>query len=278
MPASGPLVSVVLPVFNGWPFIAETVDSILLQEYSNLHLHILDNGSTDGTTDWLRSVRDARVSIVFRNSTQAPADNWSQATELARGEFTKLVCADDVLLGDALTKQVSAMLQEPSVVVAASQRHVIDSTGRILKRNHGLGRLRGVVTGSDAIRACLRAGTNLLGEPLSVLFRTSSLMSAMPWGGSSGYLTDLATYSRVIQDQSLICLPGAVGSFRVSSGSWSARIQQEQKKDFMHWRSEVTSSGLVPWTRKDAWISTANLEVRTRARHWYLRRAQVARA
>ena len=270
---SEPLVSVVLPVFNGLPYVVETVDSILSQDYSNLHLHIVDNGSTDGTSDWLRSVGDARVSTVFRDSTQSPSDNWSQATELATGEFTKLVCADDLLAKDALTRQVSALLQEPSVVMAASQRNVIDSTGQVLKRNYGLGGLRGVVAGVDAIRACMRAGTNLLGEPLSVLFRTQPLMAAMPWGGSSGYLTDLATYARVIHNERLICLPGAVGSFRVSGGSWSTRIQQEHQNDFLHWRDEVISGGWVPWTRRDAWMSSLSLRLRTRVRHWYLQRA-----
>ena len=271
--ASGPLVSVVVPVFNGLPYVVGTVDSILSQDYSNLELHIVDNGSTDGTSDWLRSLDEARVSIVFRASTQSPEENWSQVTKLARGEFTKLVCADDLLAKDALTRQVSALLKEPSVVMAASQRDVIDSTGRVLKRNHGLGGLRGLVTGTDALRACLRAGTNLLGEPFSALFRTPALMAAMPWGGSSGYLTDLATYSRVIRNERLICLPGAIGSFRVSRGSWSVRIQQEQQSDFIQWREEVVSGGWIPWTRKDAWISSLSLGMRTRARHWYLRRA-----
>ena len=270
---SEPLVSIVMPVYNGWPYVTEAVDSVLSQKYSNFELCIVDNGSTDETSSWLETVNDARVSIVSRQVTQAPADNWTQATRLARGSLVKLVCADDLLEPSAVEEQVAAMSQEPAAVMVASQRNVIDSQGRVLKRNYGLGGLRGVVAGVDAIRACLRAGTNLLGEPMSVMFKTSMLLDSMPWGGSSGYLTDLATYARVIRSAKVLCLPGAVGSFRVSTGSWTARIQQDQTDDFRQWRGEVIRDGLVPWTRRDSLVSSVNLMARTRARHWYLRKA-----
>jgi len=271
--ASQPAVSLVMPVYNGLPFVVETVSSLLSQAYSNFSVFIVDNGSTDGTADWLKSVNDPRVEVVYRRNTQPAAANWSQATELATGVFTKLVCADDLLEPNSLAAQVSAMLSEPAVVMAASRRNVINTDGRILKRNYGLAGLNGVVTGTHAVRACLRAGTNLLGEPVSVLFKTSSLKAAMPWGGSSGYLTDLATYSRVILGEKVLCLPETVGSFRVSRVSWTSRIQHQQEKDFRQWREEVLSKNRIPWTRQDAWLSSLNLRVRTHARHWYLRRA-----
>jgi len=262
-----------MPVYNGLPFVVETVTSLLSQDYPNFSIFIVDNGSTDGTADWLKSVSDPRVEVTYRRNTQSAASNWSQATEQATGVFTKLVCADDLLEPNSLAAQVSAMLDEPGVVMAASRRNVINTDGRILKRNYGLTGLDGVVTGTHVIRTCLRAGTNLLGEPLCVLFKTSALKAAMPWGGSSGYLTDLATYSRVILGEKVLCLPGTIGSFRVSRGSWTARIQQQQEKDFRQWREEVLSENQIPWTRQDAWLSSFNLRLRTRARHWYLRRA-----
>jgi len=268
-----PRVSVVMPVYNGMPFIAETVTSVLSQDYSNFSVDIVDNGSTDGTTEWLKGLSDPRVSVVYRRITQPAAANWSQATELATGAFTKLVCADDVLEPNSLTIQVAAMLNTPEVVMAASRRNIINGSGRILKRDYGLNGLNGVIEGSQAIRTCLRAGTNLLGEPLSVLFKTSALKAAMPWGGSSDYLTDLATYSRVILGEGIVCLTDTLGSFRISRGSWTSRIQRDQENDFRQWRKEVTSGNLVPWTRRDALISSLNLRLRTHARHWYLRRA-----
>ena len=270
---SEPLVSIVMPVYNGWPYVREAVDSVLSQQYSNFELCIVDNGSTDETSSWLETVSDARALIVSRQVTQAPADNWTQATQLARGSLVKLLCADDLLEPSAVGEQVAAMLQKPGVVMAASQRNIINSHGQVLKRNYGLGGLRGVVAGVDAIRACLRAGTNLLGEPMSVMFKTSALLGAMPWGGSSGYLTDLATYARVIQNATLLCLPGTVGSFRVSGGSWTTRVQQDQQGNFRRWRAEIVGAGLVPWTRRDSLVSSLNLAARTRARHWYLRKA-----
>lgn len=269
---SDPLVSIVIPVYNGMPYVQDAVRSALGQTYPNLEIHVLDNHSSDGTTEWLRSLNDPRVRIHFRDCTQPVGDNWTEATSFATGEFTKLMCADDVLLNHAIESQVRVLQGHDDLALVASQRNVIDMDGKPLITNYGLGSLRGVVSGSRVLRACLLAGTNVLGEPVSVLFRTNPLKNAMPWRSDFGYLTDLATYAYVLNQGDAYFLHGAVAEFRVSGTSWSSQVLHEQPKDFRRWRSSAIDEFNVPWTPLDRIRSAFSLKVRTIVRRIYFRR------
>lgn len=271
--SEGKLVSVVMPVFNGMPYIREAVESILVQDYQNLELLILDNASTDGTRDFLQSISDPRVKVTCRTETQSVGANWTEATELASGDFVKLVCADDVVAPHALTAQVTALSENPSAAMVASRRDVVNAKGQVIKRNHGLGRLRGVVPRARAMKACMRAGTNVLGEPVSILFRREALLGALPWQDDARYLTDLATYARVLRSGSVVCLRESGGSFRISPNSWTSQIIDQQMRDFLRWRQGIVDTAEIPWSRFDAVVGNVNLKARTKFRHWYLRRA-----
>ncbi len=63
---STPLVSVVVPVFNGMSFLAATIDSIRGQDYPNVELVVVDGGSTDGSLDWVRALAGPGVSVNDR--------------------------------------------------------------------------------------------------------------------------------------------------------------------------------------------------------------------
>ena len=69
--------------------------------------------------------------------------------------------------------QVAALTAHPSAVLAASARDIVDAAGTPVLRNRGLGGLRGEVTGTEAVRRTVLAGTNIFGEPASGLW---------PWG------------------------------------------------------------------------------------------------
>jgi len=110
---SMPLVSVVLPVYNGELFLAEAIDSILAQTYGNLELIIVNDGSTDSTSYIVRSYNDPRIRY-YEQTNQGIAKSLNFGIRLACGEYVARQDADDVSMPCRIEKQVAFMVSHPN--------------------------------------------------------------------------------------------------------------------------------------------------------------------
>ena len=104
---SNPLVSVVIPVFNGTNFLAEAVDSVFGQTYSNLELIVVDDGSSDGTWDLIRSFGNRVHGIRKDNGGVATALN--RGIESASGQYIAWLSHDDLFKPEKIELQVSLL-------------------------------------------------------------------------------------------------------------------------------------------------------------------------
>jgi glycosyltransferase involved in cell wall biosynthesis len=231
-----PRVSVVIPAYRNAQFVAEAIESVLAQTYRDFEIVVADHSSDDGTASVLEkyaAVPKVRVLSPTPAGGGALA-NWARVTSHSRGELVKLLCGDDLIHPDALMVQVAALDDCPGATMVACQRHVIDVNGRILLRDRGLGPLRGLVSGREAIRATVRAGTNLFGEPGCVLFRRQALSEVGGWSDEFPYLIDLAAYVAILGRGDVVAVPQTLASFRVSSGQWSSRLAAQQASQTRH--------------------------------------------
>lgn len=228
MAGERPLVSVVIPTFNGAAFIVETLRTILAQTETDLEVIVSDGGSTDETLQFVAGIDDPRLRVERIIGQDTAADNWTRAVGFARGQYIKLVCQDDLLEATCVSRQVALLVQHPDAVMVASQRRLVDERGSVILARRGLHGLSGVVPGRVAIRRSLRTGTNQFGEPAAVLFRAASLQTAMPWSRVHGYVIDLELYSRVLMTGDLVADPNVRAAFRVSTIAWSRQLRSQQ--------------------------------------------------
>lgn len=224
-----PYVSVVVPAYNAVHFIAATMDSILAQTFTDFELIVSDHSSDDGTWEVLEGYRsDPRVTLHRLAKGGGAAANWNSVSTAATGELIKLVCSDDLVYPTCLAEQVMAMDAHPTAVFVSSTRDIVDAGGHPLVRGRGLGSLSGLVDGRAAIRATVRAGTNLFGEPASVLFRREVLAAAGFWDSRYSYLIDQASYVRVLLHGDMVAIPRPLAGFRVSAQQWSVHLMRTQ--------------------------------------------------
>lgn len=127
-----PRVSVGMPVYNGERYLALALDSLLAQEYRDFELIISDNGSTDGTEAICRSyaAQDARIRYVRQPTNMGGAWNFSEVARLARGEYFRWACHDDLCAPSHLRRCVEVMdASPPSVVLVYTHTLRIDAAG-----------------------------------------------------------------------------------------------------------------------------------------------------
>lgn len=225
-----PRVSVVVPAYRNADYLPQTLDSILAQDYPDFELVVADHSSDDGTDAILsRYAEHPRVRVLTPTPTGGGAKaNWDRVTFEARGELLKLVCGDDLIAPDALSRQVASLDAHPSAVLVASKRDLVDAHGKVVIAARGLGRLDGVVSGREAVRASVLAGTNLFGEPGCVLLRRDLLVRAGGWDNSHPYLIDQASYTSVMLQGDMVALRESLASFRINAGQWSVRLMRDQ--------------------------------------------------
>lgn len=104
--SNSPLVSVVLPVYNGEKYLRDSIESILDQSYSNLELVAINDGSGDGSGAIIKSFKDERIRY-FEQDNQGVAKTLNRGIMLARGKYIARMDADDVSMPQRLQKQVS---------------------------------------------------------------------------------------------------------------------------------------------------------------------------
>ncbi|MGM7422554.1 glycosyltransferase family 2 protein [Cellulosimicrobium sp. CpK407] len=227
-----PRVSVVVPAYNNGDYIAATMRSVLDQTFDDFELVVADHSSTDDTWEQLQAFADdPRVRLVQTDAGGGARRNWNRVSELARGELIKLVCGDDLVHPTMLARQVAAIdAAGPEAVLVASQRDLVDARGDVFVRARGLGDLDGVVDGAEALRATVRSGTNLFGEPACVLMRTDALRRA-GWWQDLRYYIDAGSYAHVMVQGRVVALRESLASFRVSASQWSVRLMRQQAEE-----------------------------------------------
>lgn len=100
-----PLVSIVLPVKNGAQYIGNAIDSLLAQTFSDFELIVIDDGSTDLTSQIVKGYTDSRVSLVAQEN-QGVAKAANRGFALAKGKYITRHDHDDISLPTRLEKQI----------------------------------------------------------------------------------------------------------------------------------------------------------------------------
>ena len=98
MAIDGPLVSILIPVYNRKEIVKQAINSALAQEYKNIEIIIVDNCSTDGTYEELQKCYgdDGRIKLYQNDTNIGPVNNWRVCLEKATGKYIKILWSDDL--------------------------------------------------------------------------------------------------------------------------------------------------------------------------------------
>lgn len=240
--APPPKVSVCIPTYRGAATIAPAIESVLNQTVGDFELIVIDDGSPDDTQAIVQSFSDSRITYLRNTENLGPQGNWNRCLEVARGSHFKLLPHDDLLHPRCLENQVAILDADTDEKIALvfSARNVLGPDGRILTRRSYPGRREGCIASSSVMRACIRRGTNLLGEPGAVLFRKSLADKIGAFDATNPYVIDLDYWFRLLVHGDAYFCAETLASFRVSPQSWSVAIGKAQDRDYVEFVTRVT--------------------------------------
>ncbi|MFV1984919.1 MAG: glycosyltransferase family 2 protein [Thiohalomonadales bacterium] len=127
-----PLVSVVIPSYNGADTLRETIDSVLSQSYSRLEILVVNDGSTDNTKEVLAAYKNRITCLDKQNGGLASARNFGM--KHAKGDYIVWLDADDIMEVDKITIQLHVMENNSDVVLtctdfsAFNKTHIFDQS------------------------------------------------------------------------------------------------------------------------------------------------------
>ena len=101
-----PVVSVLMPAFNAEKYIAQAIESILQQRFVNLEFIILNDGSTDSTSQIIGRFNDPRIRVIHLEQNQGLVNARNRLVDEARGKYIAFLDSDDVAMPSRLQMQV----------------------------------------------------------------------------------------------------------------------------------------------------------------------------
>lgn len=236
--AAAPTVSVVLPVYNGGKYLAEAIESILGQTFTDFELLVIDDGSTDGSLQVLRDFeqKDNRIRLHTREN-RGLVPTLNELIQMSRGTWIARMDADDIARPERLARQLD-WLEQTGADVCGSWVQRFGSGDKRLVR---------LYQSDHAIKTEL-----LFFSPFahpSVMFR-ASLAKMLPYDDTWIKAEDYDLWIRAVEaGWKMSNIPEVLLLYRVHPGQVSvqaAEFQQQQghKIRRRYWRYHFESMGL----------------------------------
>lgn len=168
------LVSILIPVYNRVSLVSETIESAINQTYRNIEIIIVDNCSTDGTWELLKSyaVKDNRIRIFQNIENIGPVKNWKRCIDEAKGEYAKILFSDDLIAENFIEETLKVFDAETAFVLAP---YKIFKENQI-KKISGYGKKQLVLTTQEYLHEILLVNKpKYTVSPIAALFRLQDL-------------------------------------------------------------------------------------------------------
>jgi len=228
---SGPLVSVVTPVYNGGKYLRECIESVFAQRYGNWRYTIVNNRSTDDTLQIARSYaqRDPRVR-VFDNAGFLPIiDNHNHTISLIEPDsvYCKPLMADDWMYPECLEAMVAAAMRRPSIGLVCCLAST-DNEGILFNQlppadPSGVSDTT-VLDGRAACRIPFLEDRHFFGSPTSVLIRSDLVRKRRPFYDPQNLHADAQSCYDVLQESDFAFVHRALVFSREHDESHSAHV------------------------------------------------------
>jgi glycosyltransferase involved in cell wall biosynthesis len=216
------------------PFLRTNLETLLFQisDEHQIEIIVSDNFSTDGTSEYLQSLKCNHVRVVKPRQPLSLAQNWNFVSNFATGDYIKLLCADDLIYPEGLNEQIKILKSNPAVSATVGTRSLINSEGKVLVDRIRLFKKIGMFSMKSLTKKFWITGTNYFGEPGALLFRAETFRQGLPFDDALPYVIDVDFYLRSLANATVNLSNTPTLFFRIHKLSLSFKLQKSQSKQF----------------------------------------------
>jgi glycosyltransferase involved in cell wall biosynthesis len=204
-----PLVSIIIPCFNGEAYLKETLESALAQTYPHVEVIVVDDGSTDRSGE----IAQAFPVRYLRQENRGLTPSRNRGIQESRGSCIVFLDADDRLKPEAIATGLSVLNQHPECAMTVGDHLFVDSDGAYL---------------SASRKQCLQAahyeallGSNFIEMISSVIFRKSVFDVVGAFDPHLRVAEDYELYLRIAREYPVCCHPAVVAEYRLHKNNVS---------------------------------------------------------
>jgi len=193
-----PSVSVNMPVYNVEPYVRESIESVLSQSFEDFELIIVDDGSTDGSLDVVRSFNDKRIKIIQNEKNMGLVYTRNKLVRESCGEFIAVLDSDDIATVDRLKIQYEFLKENPKYAVVGGWLKTIRSNGA------HFGNVWRYITDPDQLPVRLLFGNQIAH---SAVMMRRNILDESPYKAEFPVGQDYDLWVRLSQKHKIINLP-----------------------------------------------------------------------
>ena len=208
-----PMVSVILPVYNGLPYLEEALDSVLTQSFRDFELIVINDGSSDGSAAIIENLHDLRIRF-FQQTNKGLATTLNRAISLARGKYIARQDQDDVSLPSRFERQVAFLDANPDV-------GMVGTSAEIWVGNERTNRFLSHPTDDAALKFGLLFDNHFVHSSVMIRQPVFERVGGYSEDSSRQPPEDYELWSRVMKKYKLANLPEVLLAYREVEGSMS---------------------------------------------------------
>jgi glycosyltransferase involved in cell wall biosynthesis len=210
-----PKVTVLMSVYNGRDFLAEAIQSILDQSYSDFEFLIIDDGSTEPLDPILQRYKDKRI-VLRRHDNMGLTRSLNKGLALATGEYIARMDADDVSLPKRLETQVRELDSDTGVDLVGCSFDIVDREGRLIERKELI---------TDPIYRLWRLQFHNNYGHGTVMLRKKSVLNVGSYDENLSYAQDYDLWSRISTRNNTVIIPEVLYRYRMVEDGMQASVK-----------------------------------------------------
>ena len=224
-----PLVTVLMPVYNGEKYLKKAIESILSQTFKEFEFFIIDDGSVDKSAEIIKSFNDARIRLESNRANLGLIKTLNKGLGMSKGKYIARMDCDDISLPNRLSAQVSFMEKHPEIGVCGSWVKIIGLKNEFINK---------YPQNNEEARAYLLFNTPLA-HP-AVIIRKSILESCQfKYDEKYKHAEDYELWSRIIDYAQISNIPKVLLHYRMHRESVSKKNSSEQAENSNKVRSKL---------------------------------------